>query len=730
MRPLNGFRIGLPALVAGLGIATACWAVSPGPDVSPPAAPPSCEDVLGCQLPREIARSDHFLRSRKYGLPITLDPRPLGHSLEVLRLNVMSQAMGYLNLYRSTGLNRYRVEASDRVEYLLRLGDAALGNGPRDGMYGYLMFDAYEILGDPRCLDAGQRAAARCQSGVSETDLSMNAGLMCALNNAYAARLRGDLAGGSLADAIVDRTAPKQFDDGAFPHMPLVAAGRNLNYTSWMATEMLLLRDLRPANELTEILLVNDLRFLQQHVAEDGSLLYSDSSGSCANDPGNADPRFVTSELASVALNLAVSGYRAEAARTLSYLFRWRMGGKDLGGYPDKHASVDSTNVWETGRPSILRTSLIFWFLTLIQRFDGPCTGPLGACEAVGADCPPLYRQLGLCDRGLLGVRSCIGGRATRCFDPTVTGMRSRRFCSWHLFCADENGSACSYACPVLGSKLCVGLDCLDRCQDPEEATNECDVECAPGQACVEPMGRPLSGASATLPPAPSGAEHEPAPYGADVVMSPELRRENLSVQVLNVRSDPARSDGQLSVELRLNHHGTLRVPMAELVLSTAEGQVLARRGFALEAGVSTPIVVGVPNTDSIVARISTHGWLREADLLDNEARVSSAAVADPADELASPIAEMPHFPSDLSVRGGTRLVVTLEVATSVELALYDVAGRLVCRLWNGLLPAGTRSFDWDLRTESRVRAEPGVYFVRLRTPSHTTIRRLVIVPS
>lgn len=717
-------------VAATLTLASPTLARPPDGEAVPPPRDPPCADVLRCQLPREIALTERFLRERKYGLPITLDPRPLTYALEVLRLNVMSQAMGYLNLYRATRSGLYQREAVDRLEYLLGLGNAALGNGPRDGILGYLLMDAYDLLGDPRYLAAGLRAATLCHRGASEVELSMNAGLMCALSNAYAARLTGDSIAAARAAQIVDRTAPKQFEDGAFPHLPFLVAGKNLSYSAWMANELLLLRDLAPEQELTEILLVRTIRFIQGRVMEDGSLSYSDSEGYYASDPGNADPRFWTSELASVALNLAASGHRDEAARCLRHLFGMRSRGEDLGGYPDKYANIDTTNVWETGRPSVLRTSLVFWYLTLVLRYGGPCEGAGGPCVAVGANCPPLYAQLGLCDRGFAGTRSCVGGRLTRCFDQANTAMRAGQLCSWAHACADEGADgACFYSCPVLGSRLCVGTACLERCQDLVEAHDLCERVCYPGQSCTRPRARAGAPVIAAQQVGASGPGREPAPFEVNsTVMGTGGRRENLSLQVLRTGRDHAATGMGASVELRLSHHGVVPVPAAELVLSRTDGSLLARRRLPLVAGRSLRLIVQIPGVDTLRARLDARPHLEEADTLDNLAQVAVEPAAESPRVDREPAASGGQAMPMLTILGNTRLVATLTTDAITDLGIYDIAGRCVRRLWRGPLEAGRHVFDWDLRTQDRGRAPPGVYFARLRASPEQSASRIVIV--
>jgi hypothetical protein len=62
-----------------------------------------------------------------------------------------------------------------------------------------------------------------------------------------------------------------------------------------------------------------------------------------------------------------------------------------------------------------------------------------------------------------------------------------------------------------------------------------------------------------------------------------------------------------------------------------------------------------------------------------------------------------------------------------MDLAIYDVRGRLVRRIKQGHLEAGTHPFQWDLTSESHQPVAAGLYFLRLDTPQITITRKLVI---
>lgn len=62
------------------------------------------------------------------------------------------------------------------------------------------------------------------------------------------------------------------------------------------------------------------------------------------------------------------------------------------------------------------------------------------------------------------------------------------------------------------------------------------------------------------------------------------------------------------------------------------------------------------------------------------------------------------------------------------SLAVFDLAGREVRTLVDGVVTAGRRTSTWDLRDASGGRVAPGVYFARLRSPGIVQARRLVVV--
>ncbi|MBN2171569.1 MAG: T9SS type A sorting domain-containing protein [Candidatus Krumholzibacteriota bacterium] len=75
-----------------------------------------------------------------------------------------------------------------------------------------------------------------------------------------------------------------------------------------------------------------------------------------------------------------------------------------------------------------------------------------------------------------------------------------------------------------------------------------------------------------------------------------------------------------------------------------------------------------------------------------------------------------------------TTVVFELGEAAPGRLAIYDVAGRRVAILAEGILAAGRNAVDWDGRDASGREMTSGVYFARLETPGGGQARRLVLL--
>ncbi len=75
-----------------------------------------------------------------------------------------------------------------------------------------------------------------------------------------------------------------------------------------------------------------------------------------------------------------------------------------------------------------------------------------------------------------------------------------------------------------------------------------------------------------------------------------------------------------------------------------------------------------------------------------------------------------------------TTIAFDLPAAGQAQLAVYDVAGRLVRVLAAGLLPAGRQQLDWDGRDAAGREAAAGVYLARLSAAGRSDTQRLVML--
>jgi len=75
-----------------------------------------------------------------------------------------------------------------------------------------------------------------------------------------------------------------------------------------------------------------------------------------------------------------------------------------------------------------------------------------------------------------------------------------------------------------------------------------------------------------------------------------------------------------------------------------------------------------------------------------------------------------------------TSVVVELPRRAGVQAVVFDVGGRMVRTLWNGDLPAGPTTLEWDGTDNDGARVASGVYFLRIVSRGHTKVLKLVAV--
>jgi methionine-rich copper-binding protein CopC len=100
--------------------------------------------------------------------------------------------------------------------------------------------------------------------------------------------------------------------------------------------------------------------------------------------------------------------------------------------------------------------------------------------------------------------------------------------------------------------------------------------------------------------------------------------------------------------------------------------------------------------------------------------------VAEGAGAPAAPLRLAQNVPNPF--RAQTAITYSLEAGGEVALGIYDVQGRLVRRLIEQPLDAGTYTATWDARDAQGHAVQSGIYFYRLDTPAGSEQRRLTIV--
>jgi flagellar hook assembly protein FlgD len=78
--------------------------------------------------------------------------------------------------------------------------------------------------------------------------------------------------------------------------------------------------------------------------------------------------------------------------------------------------------------------------------------------------------------------------------------------------------------------------------------------------------------------------------------------------------------------------------------------------------------------------------------------------------------------------RQSTTIRYALPKAMPVQLTVYDVTGRTVRTLLNGVQLAGEGAVTWDGRNESGTQVGDGVYLYRLEAGGTDLTRKMIIV--
>lgn len=86
----------------------------------------------------------------------------------------------------------------------------------------------------------------------------------------------------------------------------------------------------------------------------------------------------------------------------------------------------------------------------------------------------------------------------------------------------------------------------------------------------------------------------------------------------------------------------------------------------------------------------------------------------------------LPAFPNPFNA--ATRIELTVPQAQRISVGVYDVRGRKVATITDGILSDGVHSLEWDGRDERGHDLPSGIYFVRLQSILGTQSRKIVLV--
>ena len=104
-------------------------------------------------------------------------------------------------------------------------------------------------------------------------------------------------------------------------------------------------------------------------------------------------------------------------------------------------------------------------------------------------------------------------------------------------------------------------------------------------------------------------------------------------------------------------------------------------------------------------------------DIVDGESATDGARA----------LVEMSASPNPFS--GNTRISFTVPRAASVSIRIYDVSGRLVENLVDGMVSAGTHNVEWNGRSSDGSRVAPGIYMSILQVEGERVVRKLSLLP-
>lgn len=364
--------LGISLAIAAMLAATVADARAVDPQRAPPASHPlQTVDAVAPML----RRIDRYLQSHEVN-GVVLDPRVALNATEAARLSVVPQLLAYAELERVHPSARFRADIADRARFLSDRFDEFRSGSVFDGMLGYAFFEAYAATRDTEFLDRGTAIVQELEA-ISSSEYILNGGLMAAMAFARDFSLTGDPESGQLARQIVAGLPAYQHTDGSFPHW--CVCSRDIHYTDWMATELILIGRFLDDPDIAPIL--DRMRaFLEGRIDARGRTVYEEPCDRC---PGgvvyyysiatgctiDVDTRAFTNELGYSVL-LLDHARSPQLPAVLKFLDSLEVGGTLADKWDFPLPPDDPYYPWTAADTSIVNTSLVMWSLasTLAER--------------------------------------------------------------------------------------------------------------------------------------------------------------------------------------------------------------------------------------------------------------------------------------------------------------------------------------------------------------------------
>ncbi len=347
-----------------------------------------------------LRRIDRYFQQHEVD-GVVIDSRYVLNYTEAARLSVVSQLLAYEELYKVFPTPRLRQDIADRADFLIGIFDQVRSGGVFDGMLGYSFLDAFAATRDPRYLEKGTAIVQELEG--LESQYILNGGLMAAMAFAKYHQLTGDAEAERLTHEIIATLPPYQHPDGSFPHW--CACSRDVHYTDWMATELILIQRMLD-DPLIDPMLEKMRAFMEARVYEDGVTRYQES---CNDFPGcvvyyysiatgctiDYDTRAFTNELGYSAL-LFDHFHSPRYVPVMRFLHGLESGGTWADKWDFWPTPDDPYYPWTAADTSVVNTSLIFWSLgsVLSGRRERPSPAAWED-EAVPAAGAPVAGALG-----------------------------------------------------------------------------------------------------------------------------------------------------------------------------------------------------------------------------------------------------------------------------------------------------------------------------------------------